>query len=97
MLDTAELQDRISLIFLEKLHLELPSMDMDLLGTGALDSLTFVNLLFHLEQDFGIKIPIEDLEIDHFKTIANIARFIAYHQKSINNNGSAFSPPDRGR
>jgi acyl carrier protein len=88
MLDTLVVQDRITAIFLEKLHLELPSRDADLLGTGALDSLTFINLLFHLEQDFGIKIPIEDLEIDHFRTIANIASFIAYYKKPTNNNGS---------
>jgi acyl carrier protein len=95
MLNSSGLQNRIATIFLEKLHLELPSVDTDLLGTGALDSLTFVNLLFHLEQDFGIKIPIEELEIDHFRTIASMASFIVYYKESANNDGSVFPGPDR--
>ena len=41
-----------------------------------MDSLKFVELLFHLEQEFGITISMGTLELDQFRTIANIVQFV---------------------
>jgi acyl carrier protein len=69
--------DRIVRLFVEKLHLEIPSIDTDLIETGVMDSLTFVDLLVQLEHDFGIQISLQNLELDHFRSIAAIAEFIS--------------------
>jgi acyl carrier protein len=69
--------DRIARLFVEELHLEIPSIDTDLIETGIMDSLTFVDLLVQLEHDFGIQISLQDLEFDHFRSIAAIAEFIS--------------------
>ncbi len=88
MPDTSTLAHQISALFAEKLHLQVPSLDTDLIDTGLVDSLTFVEFLAHLEQEFGVHVSLEDLEIDHFRTIARIARFVA--TKSQNGTSSAF-------
>jgi acyl carrier protein len=77
MSDTKQLANQISALFAERLHLDVPSPDTDLIDTGLVDSLTFVEFLAHLEQQFGIQVSLDDLEIDHFRTIARIARFVA--------------------
>ncbi len=68
--------DRILELFLEKLHLEIASIDTDLFETGLLDSLSFVELLLNLEQEFGIKISLEHLELENFRSVSRIAQFI---------------------
>lgn len=74
------LHERITALFLEKLNLEVPSADADLLKTGVLDSLHFVELLLHLEQEFGIKIALDELELDHFCSVTKIADFVASYK-----------------
>ena len=76
--DVPSLHDQIAALFTEKLHIEVPSIDTDLLETGALDSLTFVDLLVQLEQEFGIRLSLEDLEIEDFRPIARIAPFVSH-------------------
>jgi len=77
MPDTSTLARQISALFAEKLHRQVPSVDTDLIDTGLVDSLTFVEFLAQLEQEFGVQVSLEDLEIDRFRTIARIARFVA--------------------
>jgi acyl carrier protein len=69
--------DRIVRLFVEKLHLEVPSIDTDLIETGVMDSLTFVDLLVQLEHAFGIQVSLQDLEFEHFRSIAAIAEFVS--------------------
>ncbi|MGH2566809.1 MAG: acyl carrier protein [Bacteroidota bacterium] len=76
MVDQIAICGDISKIFSEKLNLEVPSFDTDLIGEGVLDSLMFVEFLLHLEQRFGVKISLEELEIDNFRSINAIAGFI---------------------
>lgn len=71
--------DRVTKLFSEKMHLDIPSVDADLFASGALDSLAFVELLLHLEQEFGIRVPLEELELDYFRSISRIAEFIEGH------------------
>ena len=47
-----------------------------LVKAGALDSLGFVELLVHLEREFAVKISIEDLELDNFRSVARIAELV---------------------
>ena len=79
MSEDITLQDRIAVLFLKEMNLEVPSPDTDLFETGVLDSLAFVDLMLHLEQEFGVTISVESLELDNFRSIARIAGFIAHH------------------
>ena len=76
MSETTLLQDRIANLFSTALNLDVPSIDSDLFETGVLDSLAFVDLLFHLEQEFGVATSVDDMEVDNFKSIACIANFL---------------------
>ena len=63
-------------LFEEKMNLEVSSMEDDLVNMGVLDSLALMNLLVHIENEFGLQISIDELEFDNFRTIAMIAEFI---------------------
>jgi acyl carrier protein len=64
-------------LFSERLGLEVPDQDMDLLTGGLVDSLAFVELLLAVEQEFGVEIDINELELDDFRSIARIASLVA--------------------
>ena len=71
------MRQRIASLFSEKLNLEVPGMETDLIETGILDSMTFVTLLAELEQEFDVRIPVEDLEVDNFRSLASIETYVS--------------------
>ena len=77
MPESRNLERQITTLFSEQLNVQVPSVETDLIETGLVDSLTFVEFLAQLEEGFGIQVSLEDLEIDHFRTISRIAGFIA--------------------
>ncbi len=74
---TRSVQSELALVFTQDLRIDVPSPDTDLLATGRLDSVRMVELLLQLEKRFDLRVPIEDMEIDHFRSLAAIAEFIA--------------------
>jgi acyl carrier protein len=74
--------ERITSFFADEMGLEIPSVDTDLFDTGVIDSLGFEQLLLHLEREFGVTMSIEDLEMDHFRSVASIAGFVAGQRAS---------------
>jgi acyl carrier protein len=76
MSKVAELHQRIASVFSGALNVEVPGVDTDLFESGAIDSLAFVELLLHLEREFGVSVSVDDLELENFRTIAHIAEFI---------------------
>lgn len=76
MIDTARLQDELLRIFKDALFLEIESTTLDLFEEGILDSLTFVELLVQLENAYGVKVSLEDLDTARFRTIELIADFV---------------------
>lgn len=77
MTDANAIVDRLGALFVECFHVEVPSPDTDLLETGVLDSLQFVELLIQLEQRFGFRVKVEDINLDDLRTLARIARLVA--------------------
>ena len=77
MQDVNAVVERLRAVFVESFHIEVPSPDTDLLETGVLDSFQFVELLFQLEQRFGLRIKIDDIDLDDLRTLARIARLVA--------------------
>jgi acyl carrier protein len=71
------LQGELTALFADKLQIDVPSPDTDLLTTGRLDSASMVELLLELEKRFDIRLEMEELEVDHFRSLTTIADFIA--------------------
>lgn len=80
MADFNSLCHQIAVLFAEEMNLEVPSVEADLIETGLLDSLKFVELVFAIEQQFGVCVSLDDLEIENFRCIARIAEFVAGRQ-----------------
>ena len=77
MTDTKAIIGRLGALFVETFHVEVPSADTDLFESGMLDSLQLVELLLQLEQQFGVRVKIEDIELDDLRTLARLARLVA--------------------
>jgi len=77
MTDAREIEVKIGQLFAERLQIEVPAADVDLFATGVVDSLMFVKLLAALEEQFSIHVSFEELEIDDFRTLRQIASFVA--------------------
>jgi acyl carrier protein len=56
------------------------SSDEDLLTTGLIDSLGIMKLIAYLEEEFKITIPAEDMTIEYFMTVDDMADYIATRQ-----------------
>ena len=59
-----------------KLFLQVSSPQEDLLASGVVDSLSLIELLVTLEERFGVRIPLDELEIEDLRSIQSIARLI---------------------
>jgi acyl carrier protein len=77
MRDDHDLEAQIVQLFADHLQVEVPAADVDLFATGIVDSLMFVKLLTALEARFSIRVSFEELEIDDFRTLRQIASFVA--------------------
>ena len=80
---TQSINATISRLFQERLNVDVPTMDSDLFENGVLDSLRFVELLALLEETFDVRIAIDELELDDFRTVQRISDFIAGKQVSL--------------
>ena len=87
MPDTGGLQERIAGLLRDRLHLDVPSVETDLIDTGALDSMLFVELLAQLEAEFGLAIDLDDIELSVFHSIRTIAEFVRERTASLESCG----------
>lgn len=78
-------EDRETVVWLlrDKLGIEIASNETNLLEYGMIDSVKFVDLVYGLEQEFGIAVPIEALEIEQFRTVMDIVRLVAQLKNGI--------------
>lgn len=77
MTELDSMQRLIAHILSAKAHVEAPSPTTDLLQAGLLDSITLVELIVGIEEQFEIHVPLETIEIDHFRSIERIAKFVS--------------------
>jgi D-alanine--poly(phosphoribitol) ligase subunit 2 len=68
---------RAQRIFEDALNVAAPAPDVDIIQAGLIDSLALVTLLFELEREFGVQVPLESLDVEDFRTIADIAHTFA--------------------
>jgi acyl carrier protein len=67
---------RVQQLFLETLNIEVPSDEADLIESGLIDSLALVELLFAIEREFSVSLPLDDLEIENFRSVRRISEVI---------------------
>ena len=48
----------------------------DLLGSGILDSLGMMKFILFIENEFGVKVPPEDMTIENFMNIGTLCAYI---------------------
>jgi acyl carrier protein len=68
-------EHRVQRIFRESLELEVEP-DADVIEEGVMDSLVFVQLLVELEKEFQVSVKVEELELDDFRSVTRIARYV---------------------
>lgn len=73
--DLERVESAVHRIFREALELEV-DVDTDVIESGLLDSLAFVQLLVELESEFGVTVNLALLEVEDFSTVSNIARLV---------------------
>ncbi len=69
-------ENDIRRVLSEKMFIDVDSNDADLLGAGLLDSLALIQLLVHLEETFGVKIALDEIEIEDLRSISSIATLV---------------------
>lgn len=67
---------RVTTLIHESLQIEVDRIDVDLIESGILDSLALVELIFQLEQEFGVTIRLEEMSVERFRTISSISELI---------------------
>jgi acyl carrier protein len=80
MRDGRDLETQTAQLLADRLQVDIPAADVDLFAAGIVDSLMFVKLIAALEDHFSIRVSFEELEIDDFRTLRQIARFVAAKQ-----------------
>ncbi|MGH8221637.1 MAG: phosphopantetheine-binding protein, partial [Woeseiaceae bacterium] len=69
MSDRRVIVKRLSELFADTFHVDVPSADTDLLESGILDSLQLVELLLQIERQFDRKIAIDEIDLDDLRTL----------------------------
>ena len=63
-------------LFRNHLSVEVQDLDADLIADGLMDSFMLVDLIMFLEQEHDIAIDFDGLEVDNFRSITSITRFV---------------------
>jgi acyl carrier protein len=69
--------NRVRLLIRDVLSVDPASNDTDLITTGLLDSLALVAMIAELENEFALELPLDDLDVECFRSVGRIARFLA--------------------
>ncbi len=67
---------RITALIRDAVGIDVEDPTTNLLATGIIDSLAFVSLLVTIEQEFGVSIDVNTLDLEDFQSVERITRFI---------------------
>jgi D-alanine--poly(phosphoribitol) ligase subunit 2 len=73
---TAATVERIRRLIQEALGVEEPAPETDLIDSGMLDSLALVSLITEIERDFGFELPLDDFDVENFRSLERMAAFV---------------------
>jgi D-alanine--poly(phosphoribitol) ligase subunit 2 len=60
----------------DRLTVDVPAPDADLIDSGLLDSLGLVMLISGLEELFAFELPLDDFDLDRFRSLERIAEYL---------------------
>jgi acyl carrier protein len=72
-----ELRDQVTAVVSDRAGIEVPHAEADLLDAGLIDSLALVTLIVAFEDTFGVELPLDDFDIDRFRSVASVTDFLA--------------------
>ena len=73
-------ETRVHMVLCDLLLMDALDPDVDLFEEGYLDSMALVNLMMALEQEFGIVIAPEDLDMEDYRNLERIKAMISRMQ-----------------
>ena len=68
---------QLTVLVRDRLGVEVPSSDTDLIAAGLLDSLALVTLIVGIEDTFACRLPLDDFDLDRFRSVDAMAAFLA--------------------
>jgi acyl carrier protein len=68
---------RVTRLIQDTMQIEVGDIDSDLIESGLIDSLALVDMIFRLEQEFGVPIALGEISIDSFRTVRRIGGLLA--------------------
>lgn len=69
--------DRVTTLIRDALQVEVPAPDVDLIEADLIDSLALISLITEIETEFGVELPLEDFDIEKFRSARQIAEYVA--------------------
>ncbi|MCC7361289.1 MAG: acyl carrier protein [Anaerolineales bacterium] len=76
-------QQKIAVFFARHLHTADIAADQDVFTAGLVNSLFAVQIVMFVENEFGLTVENEDLELDNFRSINAITGFVARKQAAL--------------
>jgi acyl carrier protein len=73
----SDLEKKITWLLTDKLAIQVPGPDTDLIAMGALDSLALVDLLVQVEANLGVAISIEELDLNDLRSVRSIGTLLS--------------------
>lgn len=70
------IQRRIRFLLETDLLVPAECIDMDLVESGVIDSVGFMELFFLLEREFGVEVKAVDLVLDNFRSVTRMTDFV---------------------
>ena len=83
MPNSTELEEKIAEVLQEQFLVRSASPEDDLVDSGVVDSLTLIQLLVQLEQQFAVTIPLTEIEIEDIRSVRSLARLIATRRMTL--------------
>jgi D-alanine--poly(phosphoribitol) ligase subunit 2 len=60
----------------DRLNIDVVDVDVDLIETGMVDSLALVTLITALEERFACELPLDDFDIENFRSARRIIEYL---------------------
>jgi acyl carrier protein len=83
MTDHKAILKELSAGFAEIFRIDAPTAETDLIDEGILDSFQFVELLVFLDQRFGLKVQLDDVDLDDLRTLNRLASLVARERDAV--------------
>ncbi len=74
-MEIAEITKRVKTV-LQKLDFNVDDVTMDFIETYQIDSITFIEMILEIEEEFSILVPDESLIMENVNTVEKIAALV---------------------